>query len=55
MICVAILTTDELEYVISGYREYKHVWSPEINESLSNSRKISSLKSRTSLVQNLSK
>ena len=55
MICVAILTTDELEYVILGYREYKRILSQEINESLSNSRKISSLESRTSLVQNLSK
>ena len=46
---------DNLQYVIPGYREYKRVWSPEINKRLSNSRKTSSLKSRTSLVQNLSK
>ena len=52
---MATLTTDELEYVIPGYCEYKHVCSPEINERLSNSQKTSSLKSRTSLVQNLSK
>ena len=32
---MATLTTDELEYVIQGYREYKRVWSPEINERLS--------------------
>ena len=31
---MATLTTDEMEYVILGYHEYKHVWSPEINESL---------------------
>ena len=52
---MATLTTDKLEYVIPGYREHKCVWSPEINERLSNSRKTSSLKSHTSLVQNLSK
>ena len=40
---MATLTTDELEYVIPGYREYKHVLSPDINERLNNSRRTSSL------------
>ena len=52
---MAILTTTELEYVIRGYHECKSVWSPEINERLSNSRTTSSLESRTSRVLNLSK
>ena len=51
-VCMATLTTDELEYVIPGYRKYKCVWSPEVNERLRNS---SSLKSHTSRAQNLSK
>ena len=34
-VCMATLKTDELEYVIPGYREYKRVWSPEINEKSS--------------------
>ena len=49
------LTKDELEYAVPGYHEYKRVWSPEINERLSNSWKASSLKSRMSRVQNHSK
>ena len=52
---MATLTTIELEYVIAGYHEYKRVWSPEINERLNNSRRTSSLESRSSQVQNLSK
>ena len=52
---MATLTTNELEYVIQGYREYKHVWSPEINERLNNSQRTSSLESRTSRVQYPSK
>ena len=47
---MATPTTDELEYIIPGYREYKRVWSPEINERLNNSRITSSLESRTSRV-----
>ena len=54
-VCMATLTMDELEYIIPGYREYKRVWSPEINERLSNSRKTSSLESHTSRVQNLNR
>ena len=34
---MAALTMVELESVIRGYHEYKRVWSPEINERLSNS------------------
>ena len=52
---MATLTTNELEYVIQGYREYKHVWSPEINERLNNSQRTSSLESHTSRVQYPSK
>ena len=52
---MATLTIDELEYVIPGYHEYKYVWSPEINERLSNSQKTSSLERHMSLVQNFSK
>ena len=51
-VCMATLTTDELEYVIPGYRKYKCVWCPDINERFRNS---SSLESRTSRAQNLSK
>ena len=51
---MATMTTVELEYIILGYHEYKCVWSPEINESLISSQRTSSLKSRTSWVQNLS-
>ena len=36
-VCTATLTTDELEFVIPGYREYQRVWSPDINERLNNS------------------
>ena len=50
---MAALTTVELEYVIRGYHEYKRVWSPEINERLSN--RTSSLESRLSRLRNLSK
>ena len=51
-VCMATLTTDKLEYVIPGCRKYKRVWSP--GQRL-NSRRTSSLESRTSHVQNLSK
>ena len=47
---MATLTKVELEYAIRGCHEYKRVWSLEINERLSNSRRTSSLESRTSWV-----
>ncbi len=32
---MAVLSTFELESVIRGYHEYKHVWTPVLNEMLS--------------------
>ena len=48
------LTMDELEYVIPGYRDYKCVWSPEINEMLATVEELV-VSNHTSRVQYLSK
>ena len=32
---MAVLTTQELEYVVRGYHEYKRVWTPVLDEMLS--------------------
>ena len=32
---MAVLTTQELEYVVRSYHEYKHVWTPVMDEMLS--------------------
>ena len=51
---MATLATVKLEYVIPSYHKYKRTWGPEIIQRLNNSRKTSSLESRTSRVLNLS-
>ena len=32
---MAVLTTQELEYVVRGYHDYKRVWTPVLDEMLS--------------------
>ena len=42
---------DYTDNAIPGYREYKHIWSPAINERLNNNQRTSSLEICVSRVQ----